>query len=204
VRLLGGRGAGDRSRGSPADLVVVGLANPGDEYAGTRHNVGAEVVDVLAGRHGVRLKRAVGRALSGEVRTGDGLLVVAVPGTYMNLSGEAVGPLVRRYCPEDPERLVVVHDELDLPPGRIKVKVGGGLAGHNGLKSIKSHLHTDAFVRVRIGIGKPPGRQSGAAARSRRPGKADRAELDVAVQEAADAVEAILAGGPQAAMNRVN
>lgn len=204
MRLLGRRGADDASRGRLADLLVVGLANPGDEYAGTRHNVGAEVVAVLAGRHDARLKRAVGRALSAEVRTGDRLLVLAVPGTYMNLSGEAVGPLVRRYCPEDPGRLVVIHDELDLPPGRIKVKVGGGLAGHNGLKSIKAHLHTDAFVRVRIGIGKPPGRQSGADYVLRRPGKAERGELDVAVQEAADAVEAILDAGPEAAMNRVN
>jgi PTH1 family peptidyl-tRNA hydrolase len=122
----------------------------------------------------------------------------------MNLSGEAVAPLVRRYCTDDVSRLVVVHDELDLPPGRIKVKVGGGLAGHNGLKSIKAHLHSDAFVRIRIGVGKPPGRQSGADYVLRRPGKADRVELDVAVAEAADAIETILTDGPERAMNRFN
>ncbi len=203
MRLPGRRGTGS-ARGTPADLVAVGLANPGSEYDGTRHNVGAEAVALLAERHGARLKRAVGRALSAEVR-GDGkLLVLAVPGTFMNLSGEAVAPLVRRYCPDDVGRLVVVHDELDLPPGRIKVKVGGGLAGHNGLKSIKAHLHTDAFVRVRIGVGKPPGRQSGTDFVLGRPGKADRAELDVAVAEAADAVELILTQGAEAAMNRFN
>lgn len=184
--------------------MAVGLGNPGQEYAGTRHNVGAEAVQLLAERHGARLKRAVGRALSAEVRTGEHLLVLAVPATYMNLSGEAVAPLVRRYCPDDPARLVVVHDELDLPPGRIKVKVGGGLAGHNGLKSIKAHLHTDAFMRVRIGVGKPPGRQSGTDYVLRRPAKSDRTELDIAVAEAADAVEAILADGPEPAMNRFN
>ena len=182
----------------------MGLANPGAEYAGTRHNVGAEVVQLLVERSGSRLKRAVGRALSAEVRHGGQLLVLAVPGTFMNLSGEAVAPLVRRYCPDDPSRLVVVHDELDLPPGRIQVKVGGGLAGHNGLKSVKAHLHSDAFVRVRVGVGKPPGRQSGADYVLRRPGKADRAELDIAVADAADAVEAILTDGPERAMNRFN
>lgn len=197
-------GRGPSRRGATADLVAVGLGNPGQEYAGTRHNVGAEAVELLAERHGARLKRAVGRALSAEVRTGERLLVLAVPATYMNLSGEAVAPLVRRYCPEDAARLVVVHDELDLPLGRIKVKVGGGLAGHNGLKSIKAHLHTDAFVRVRIGVGKPPGRQSGTDYVLRRPAKSERTELDIAVAEAADAVEAILADGPEPAMNRFN
>jgi peptidyl-tRNA hydrolase, PTH1 family len=203
VRLIG-RGAAHKGRGASADVVAVGLGNPGDDYAGTRHNVGAEAIALLAERHGTRLRRAVGRALSAEVRLGGRLLVVATPSTYMNLSGEAVGPLVRRYCPEDVGRLVVVHDELDLPPGRIRVKVGGGLAGHNGLKSIKAHLHSDAFVRVRIGVGKPPGRQSGADFVLRPPGRAERAELDVAVEEAADAVETILAEGADSAMNRFN
>ena len=190
--------------GSPADLVAVGLANPGAEYAGTRHNIGAEVVELLVERSGARLKRAVGRALSAEVRRDGRLLVLAVPGTFMNLSGEAVAPLVRRYCPDDLSGLVVVHDELDLPPGRIRVKVGGGLAGHNGLKSIKAHLHSDAFLRVRVGVGKPPGRQSGADHVLRRPGTAERAELDIAVRDAADAVETILTEGPERAMNRFN
>ena len=92
-----------------------------------------------------------------------------------------------------------MHDELDLPPGQLKVKVGGGLAGNNGLKSIKAHLHTDDFVRVRIGVGKPPGRQEGADHVLRRPGKAERAELDIAMEEAADAVEVILADGAEMA-----
>jgi PTH1 family peptidyl-tRNA hydrolase len=167
--------------------------------------VGAEVVEVLAGRHGGRLRRkAKERALSDEVRIGDRRVALAFPQTWMNESGQAVAPLCRRHGIEDPHRLVVVHDELDLPVGRIKVKVGGGLAGHNGLKSIKAHLHTDDFVRVRIGVGKPPGRQAGVDHVLRRPGKAERSELDVVVAEAADAVEAILASGPEATMNRYN
>jgi peptidyl-tRNA hydrolase, PTH1 family len=131
-------------------------------------------------------------------------MVVAFPQTYVNLSGESVTRLVRRFGIDDLGRLVVVHDELDLPTGRVKIKVGGGTAGHNGLESIKAHLHSTDFVRVRVGIGKPPGRQAGADFVLRRPGKAERAELDVAVQEAADAVELILTEGPDPAMNRFN
>lgn len=143
-------------------------------------------------------------ALVDEVRVGGRRLALAFPQTYMNESGMAVAPLVRRFGIDDLTRLVVVHDELDLPVGRIRVKVGGGLAGHNGLKSIKAHLHTDAFCRVRIGIGKPPGRREGVDHVLRAPGKAERELLAVAVEEAADAVEAILAEGPAAAMNRFN
>ena len=105
---------------------------------------------------------------------------------------------------DTPDRIVIVHDELDLPVGRLKVKVGGGLAGNKGLQSIKSHLHTDAFVRVRIGVGKPPGRQEGADHVLRRPGKTERAELDVTIEEAADAVEMIVSEGPEAAMTKFN
>lgn len=190
--------------GTPADLLAVGLGNPGAEYEATRHNVGAETVALLASRHGLRLKRGKERSLVAEARVGGRLLALAVPLTFMNESGSAVTRLVRRHGIEALTSLVVVHDELDLPVGRVKVKVGGGLAGHNGLKSIKAHLHDDGFVRVRIGIGKPPGRQSGADFVLRRPGQADRAALDVAVQEAADAVETILLEGPSTAMNRYN
>jgi peptidyl-tRNA hydrolase, PTH1 family len=201
-----GRRRGDRPerRGTPADLLVVGLGNPGSDYEGTRHNVGAEVVALLADRHGARLRAGRERALVDEVDVGGRRVALAVPQTFMNLSGESVAPLVRRHGIEDPADLVVVHDELDLPVGRVKLKVGGGLAGNNGLKSIVSHLKTQDFARVRIGIGKPPGRQQGADHVLRRPGKAERAELDIAVVEAADAVEAIIAEGMAVAMNRVN
>jgi peptidyl-tRNA hydrolase, PTH1 family len=191
-------------RGTPADLLAVGLGNPGAEYARTRHNVGADTIALLAERHGGRLRAGKERALSDEVRVGAHRLALAFPQTFYNDSGLAVGALVRRHGVEDLHRLVVVHDELDLPPGRIQVKVGGGLAGNKGLKSIKAHLKTDDFVRVRIGVGKPPGAQQGADHVLRRPGKAERTELDIVIQEAADAVELILADGPEAAMNRFN
>lgn len=198
------RGDERERRGTPADLLVVGLANPGAEYEGTRHNIGAEVVQLLAERHGGRLRKAKERAVADEVVVGGKRLALAIPLTYMNLSGEAVAPLVRRHGIEDPTRLVIVHDELDLPVGRMKLKLGGGLAGNNGLKSVKAHLHTADFARIRIGIGKPPGRTEGANHVLKRPGKADRAALDVVVEEAADAVEAILTDGFAAAMNRYN
>lgn len=202
--MLRRRGGAAERRGTPADLLVVGLANPGADYEGTRHNVGAEVIHLLADRHGATLRRSKERALADEVVVGGRRMALAIPLTYMNLSGEAVAPLVRRYGITDPERLVIVHDELDLPVGRMKVKLGGGLAGNNGLKSVKAHLHTDAFARIRIGIGKPPGRTEGANHVLKRPTKAERAELDVVVVEAADAVEMILAEGVAPAMNRYN
>ncbi|MGH9018374.1 MAG: aminoacyl-tRNA hydrolase [Acidimicrobiales bacterium] len=185
--------------------MVVGLGNPGADYAKTRHNLGAEAAVVLAGRHGQRLRSEKGtRSEAAQLRLPSGLVVVAVPLTFMNDSGLAVAALVRRYGVADLTRLVVVHDELDLPSGRVKVKVGGGTAGNNGLKSIHAHLHDPGYVRVRIGIGKPPGRQAGVDYVLHRPGKAERQALDVAVEVAADAVEYLAAQGPEAAMLRFN
>ena len=190
--------------GTPADLLVVGLGNPGERYDGTRHNVGAEVVELVAERHGERLRATKQAALVAELRIGSRRLVVAFPQTFMNESGRAVRDLVRRHGIEDPARLVVVHDELDLEPGRIKLKVGGGLAGHNGLKSIDRHLKTADFVRIRIGIGRPPGSQSVSDYVLRRPGRTDRTELDIQIERAADAVEQILDEGVDATMNELN
>jgi len=199
----GGRGVRGERRGTPADLLVVGLGNPGAEYARTRHNVGSEVVELLAARHGGRLRRSKERALVDEVRVDGRRVALAVPLTFMNESGSAVAPLARRYG-VGAEALVVVHDELDLPVGSVKVKAGGGLAGHNGLRSVKAHLHTTDFLRVRIGIGKPPTQDRGVDHVLSRFSKHDRAEIDVAVERAADAVEVIATEGADAAMNRVN
>lgn len=204
MALFGRGGAAAERRGTPADLLVVGLGNPGAEYEGSRHNVGAEVVALLADRHGGALKRSKERALVAEVRIGEARVALAFPQTFMNLSGESVALLARRHGITDPARIVVVQDELDLPLGRVKVKHGGGLAGHNGLRSIKAHLHTDAFLRVRIGVGKPDTKEQGANHVLKRVSKRERTELDVAVQEAADAVELILSDGIDVAMNRVN
>lgn len=199
-----GRDDGRAHRGTPADLLVMGLGNPGDTYVGTRHNIGAETVGVLAARHGVKLAATRCRALAGEARIGGKRIVLAFPLTFYNEAGNALVALARRYGIDDPRQVVVVHDELDLLPGTLKVKVGGGLAGNNGLKSIKAHLHSEDFIRVRIGVGKPPGREQGVDHVLRRPGKAERVELDVVIEKAADAVEAIAVEGPDVAMNRFN
>jgi PTH1 family peptidyl-tRNA hydrolase len=122
----------------------------------------------------------------------------------MNDSGRSVVALVRRHGITDPADVLIVHDELDLPLGRLQVKEGGGLAGHNGLRSIRDHLHSTDFLRIRIGIGKPPGRKEGADHVLRRPPRAERESLAIVVEEAADAVEMIVTDGVAAAMNRYN
>ena len=127
-------------------------------------------------------------------------VALAVPTTYMNESGAAVRSLAKRFGIDDPEHLVVVHDELDLPPGAVRIKVGGGLAGHNGLRSIQAHLHTTDFVRVRIGIGKPPSAGQGADHVLGRPPRSVRALLAGAVETAAEAVERMVRDGVPAAM----
>ncbi len=188
------------------DFLVVGLGNPGGDFERSRHNSGADTVALLARRHGASLKpdrRA--RALAGTASVDSRRVALAFPQTYYNDSGIAVFTLAKRHeLLGTPERIVIVHDELDLPVGRLKVKVGGGLAGNKGLQSIKAHLHTDGFVRVRIGVGKPPGRQEGANHVLRRPGKRERTELNTTIEEAADAVELIVAEGPEPAMTRFN
>lgn len=183
---------------------MVGLGNPGDKYDGTRHNVGADVVHVLAERHGEKLKPSRQAALSAEIRFGEFRMAIAFPQTFMNHSGRSVRDLMTRYGIEDPSEMVVVHDELDLEVGTSKLKIGGGLAGHNGLKSIKRHAHTQDFARVRIGIGRPPGSQSVSDYVLRRPGKAERIDLDIEVEKAADVVERLLTEHADALMNEFN
>jgi PTH1 family peptidyl-tRNA hydrolase len=186
------------------DALVVGLGNPGKEYARTRHNVGAEAVSLLVERAGEKFKAGRDKALVADVRIAGRRVVLAFPTTYMNESGQAVGALMRRHKLVDPAQLIVVHDELDLPPGVVRVKVGGGLAGNNGLRSITQHLKTQEFVRVRIGIGKPPSKERGADHVLSRLPKAERELLDVATVLAADAVEVLLSEGADAAMRQFN
>jgi len=190
-------------RGTPADYLVVGLGNPGDEYARTRHNVGTDVIEILAKRHSAKLRKGKERAFVDEVRVGDLRVAMAIPQTYMNDSGDAVRLLAHRYGVTT-EQIIILHDELDLPVAALRIKEGGGLAGHNGLRSIKSHLHSDAFLRVRIGVGKPTSSDQGADHVLDRFSKRDRKEIDVTLELAADAVEAIVSDGVEAAMNRFN
>jgi PTH1 family peptidyl-tRNA hydrolase len=199
---------GRAGKGEPYDWLVVGLGNPGEKYARTRHNVGEEAVRLLAERRGVTLKGGRDNALVAETRMpgadGEQRVVLAFPITYMNDSGQAVSALVRRYRIESPEQIVVVQDELDLPPGDLKIKEGGGLAGHNGLRSITQHLKSQDYLRVRIGVGKPEHKDVGKGHVLSKVPKAERELLDMRIADAADAVETIIASGVDAAMQRYN
>ena len=190
--------------GTPFEWLVLGLGNPGPKYAKTRHNVGEEVVRLLAERHDVSLRSGRDNSLVGEARIADHRVVLAFPLTYMNDSGLAAGALVRRYRIEAADRVVVVHDELDLDPGVVRVKAGGGLAGHNGLRSITQHLRTQDYLRVRIGVGKPPSRERGAGHVLSKVSAREREDLDTAVLLAADAVETIVTRGIDVAMRETN
>ena len=189
--------------------LVVGLGNPGPRYAGNRHNVGAMVVDELAARHGgARLKAHKARASVAEVRFGvlpGGVpgprAVLAVPSSYMNESGGPVKALMQFYS-VDTDHLVVLHDELDIPSGEVRLKKGGGEGGHNGLRSISSALGTKDYLRVRVGIGRPPGRMEPADFVLRDFSVAERKELPFLVSDAADATEQLVAEGLLEAQQR--
>lgn len=194
------------------DAFVVGLGNPGKEYARSRHNVGEEAVVELARRHGEVLTASRDSALTADITilsgSGPRRTLLAFPTTYMNESGQAVARLMRRHGIRDIATLganfIVLQDELDLAPGTVRVKFGGGLGGHNGLRSITAHVGTQDFTRVRIGVGKPPSKEHGARHVLSRVPAAERKVLDVAVQVAADAAESIISVGVDAAMNSFN
>jgi len=205
---LFGRTKRPERRGSEFDFLIVGLGNPGTKYSRTRHNVGFEAIELLATRLNATLKAGRDRALFAEVNTTANSqtkhLLLAMPTTFMNESGNAVGPLARRYAITDPLKIIIVHDELDLEPGVVKIKSGGGLAGHNGLASITQNLKTQDVLRVRIGVGKPPSKeQGGDHVLSKIPAR-ERELLDISVQVAADAVQLIVTEGLDAAMRNIN
>jgi PTH1 family peptidyl-tRNA hydrolase len=183
-------------------LFVVGLGNPGRQYEGTRHNVGYEVVDKLAGRHGFPAERSFKGALISRGHIGAEEVLIVKPMTYMNLSGDAVGAIVRYYKTEQSE-VIVVHDDLDFDVGEVRIKSGGGHGGHKGLHSIMSHVGRE-FVRVRVGIGKPCGTTDGSEWVLSRFGNASRPAIDDAIGRAADAVQAVICEGIRKAMNTFN
>jgi PTH1 family peptidyl-tRNA hydrolase len=190
--------------------LVVGLGNPGPAYAGNRHNVGAMVVEELARRTGSALRTHKARAHAAQVRLGTGpgglpgpAAVLAIPSGFMNESGGPVSALLRFFS-VPPERLVVVHDELDLDAGTVRLKRGGGEGGHNGLRSVSSSLGTKDYHRVRVGIGRPPGRMDPADFVLRDFSPAERRELPFLIDDAADAVEQLVTVGLLDAQQRVH
>jgi PTH1 family peptidyl-tRNA hydrolase len=191
---------------SEGPFLVVGLGNPGPSYAGNRHNVGAMVLDELAARAGVKLSPGKGkraRTLIGEGRLAGRRVVLARPTSYMNESGGPVRGLLDYHSIPTTD-LVVLHDELDIPFAAVRLKRGGGEGGHNGLRSITRSTGTKDYLRVRVGIGRPPGRQDPADFVLKDFSATERKELDLLVAEAADATEELLALGLEAAQNVVH
>lgn len=189
---------------SDGTYLVVGLGNPGPSYAATRHNAGQMVLDVLAERVGGTFKgHRRGRSDIIETRLGDppgNRTILAKPRTYMNTSGGPVKALLD-YYDIPPGRLVVVHDELDIPFHTIRLKLGGGDNGHNGLRSVTSAIGTRDYLRVRFGVGRPPGRQDPADFVLKPFSSTERKDLDVEIERAADAVEALVVDGLTYAQN---
>jgi PTH1 family peptidyl-tRNA hydrolase len=183
--------------------LIVGLGNPGDEYKGTRHNVGFDVAEMLADRAGVALSDKKFKARLARARLAGQDVVLMKPGAFMNLSGESVGPAAGFFKVET-QGIVVIHDDLDLEVGRLKLKQGGGHGGHNGLRSLMEHLPDPGFIRVRFGIGRPPPQWDPADYVLSRFKPAEREEVEAAKKEAADAVEAIIRDGLRLAMNVYN
>lgn len=187
-----------------APWLIIGLGNPGARYAGNRHNVGAMVVDELATRTSSRLRPHKAGAVAAQARLGalpGTPVVLAVPNSYMNESGGPVSALLKFYS-ATPERLVVVHDELDIDAGAVRLKKGGGEGGHNGLRSVSASLGTKDYLRVRVGIGRPPGRMDPADFVLRDFSTTERKDLPLLVGDAADAAEMVVVHGLVPAQQR--
>jgi PTH1 family peptidyl-tRNA hydrolase len=187
---------------STLDLLVAGLGNPGREYERTRHNLGWLVLDELARRHGGSWRSKFSGSFA-DVRLGEQRLGLLKPETYMNESGRAVGEAARFYKVE-PEELLVVHDDVDLEPGRLQARAGGGLAGHNGLRSLAQHLGSQEFERLRIGVGRPGRGDPRSVSDWVLSGFAPEDDLEALIAKSADAVETIAAQGLEAAQAHFN
>ena len=183
--------------------MIVGLGNPGREYRDTRHNVGFMAVDRFCEMQGVRLGKVKFQAIIGETRIGAAKVILAKPQTFMNLSGNAVASVVRFYKIVL-ENVLVVHDDLDLPFGTLRLRPGGGAGGQKGLQSTIDRLGTQQFPRMRIGIGRPSGQMDAAAYVLQKFGSADQEELDMILRRAAEAIEIFVREGLDSAMNRFN
>ncbi len=191
------------TNGSDRRLLVVGLGNPEADYGGTRHNVGADVVRLLASRHHASMGRNKRiNAEAAEVRLGTaGRLDLVIPSTFMNTSGGPVQAAARWYSTDDDD-IVVVHDDIDLEVGRIRCKRGGGNGGHNGLKDVDRALGTRDYLRVRVGVGRPPGRQPARDHVLRRFTTSEREIIDIVAEHAADAIELLATADIETVQNR--
>ena len=193
-----------RKPAGPVSWLIVGLGNMGDQYEHTRHNVGFDVIDQLADGLDIPVQRLKFKALTNTASLGGQTVLLMKPVTYMNLSGEAVAPAASFYK-IPPEHILVISDEVSLPPGKLRIRQSGSAGGHNGLKNIISHLHTDQFPRIRLGVGaKPHPDYDMADWVLGKPQGDDRKNIDEAIKKAAQAVECYIKEGPQKAMGKFN
>lgn len=188
----------------PVTWLIVGLGNMGEQYEGTRHNVGFDVIDEIADQLDIPVQRLKYKALTNTALLGGEKVLLMKPVTYMNLSGEAVEQAAA-FFKVPPEHILILSDEVALPPGKLRIRASGSAGGHNGLKNIISHLHSDQFPRIRIGVGQKPRPDYDMADWVlRKPQGEDRKNIDDAVKRAAQAVGLYIKEGPQAAMSKFN
>ena len=184
--------------------IIVGLGNPTKEYAHTRHNVGFDTIDKIADRHGIAGLEKKHKAVYGRGYIEGQKVILAKPQTFMNLSGESVRSLIDYYKVAEEAELIVIYDDISLEPGQLRIRKKGSAGGHNGIKNIISHLGHDTFIRIKVGVGEKPKGYDLADYVLSRFGKEEQAAMEDAFARAADAVEVIMTGGPEEAMNRFN
>lgn len=184
--------------------IIVGLGNPTKEYAHTRHNVGFDTIDKIADRHGISVLEKKHKAIYGRGYINGQKVILAKPQTFMNLSGESVRSLIDYYKVDEEAELIVIYDDISLDPGQLRVRKKGSAGGHNGIKNIIAHLGHDRFLRIKVGVGEKPKGYDLADYVLSRFGKAEQDAMEDAFGRAADAVEVMIADGPDEAMNRFN
>lgn len=184
--------------------IIAGLGNPGRQYAHTRHNVGFDAIDVLAEKYNIKVENAKGRALTGSGRIEGQSVLLVKPLTYMNLSGESVRALTDFYKIDETSQLIVIYDDISLPPGQLRIREKGSAGGHNGIKSIISHLGGQEFLRIKVGVGEKPAGWDLADYVLSRFAEDDRKKVEEALERAADAAVCLMTDGVEAAMNEYN
>ena len=184
--------------------IIAGLGNPTSQYEGTRHNAGFDVIDVIAEKYNISVDGKKNRAYIGKGMIEGQKAILAKPQTYMNLSGESIRGLVDYFKVDEEQELLIIYDDISLPPGQIRIRKKGSAGGHNGMKSIIQHLGTDVFMRIKVGVGEKPKKYDLADYVLSRFSKEDREKMEQAFKDAAEAVEVMIAEGPDAAMNQFN
>ena len=185
-------------------FIIVGLGNPSKEYEGTRHNAGFEVIDRISDKYNISVDTKKHRALIGKGIIEGQKVILAKPQTFMNLSGESVRSLLDYYKVDEEQELIVIYDDISLEPGQLRIRLKGSAGGHNGIKNIIAHLGTQEFPRIKVGVGAKPPKMDLADYVLSRFSKEDREKMEQAFKDAAEAVEVMIAEGPDAAMNQFN